>query len=108
MQDMVEDLSEFGPDEIENAIRDWRRDPQKRFFPRAAELAQIVRAERKHRRETGDGRPAVPEFGESRPLGWEYTPRKFWKPHWRVSDLDKARDPARRARYDRWVERKNV
>ena len=106
--DMVEDLSEFRPDEIENAIRDWRRDPEKRFFPRAAELAQIVRAIRKQRRETGDGTRAVPEFGEARPFGWEYTPRQFWKPHWRVSDLDSARDPTRRARYDGWIARKEA
>ena len=108
MQDMVEDLSEFRPDQIENAIRDWRRDPEKRFFPRAAELAQIIRASCKRSSEIGDRARAVVEFGESRPIGWEYLRKQFWKPHWQVSDLDRARDPERRARYEKWVARQQA
>ncbi len=107
MADMVDDLSAFGVDEIESAIRDWRRDPQHRFFPRAAELGQIIRAGRKHERDIEYRKRVVPEFGESRPFYWEYLPQKFWKAHWQVSDLDTARDPERRARYDAWVSGKN-
>lgn len=43
------------------------------------------------------------EFGESRPIMWEYLRKRFWHRHWKVEDLDNARDPKRRAEYERWL-----
>lgn len=85
--DMVEDLAEFTVPEIEVAIRGWRKDASKRFFPRGAELAELIRADRKHRRTIGRTGVAVSEFGDSRPIMWWLQQRKFWKPHWREDEI---------------------
>jgi len=52
----------------------------------------------------GHGRfGAVPE---TRPIGWEFQPKRWWKPHWRVDDLNFDNDDLeRRARYDVWLVR---
>lgn len=106
IQDMLHDMDSYPASDVNTAIVRWRNDPQKRFFPRGAELGELARQEVKHRREIGDGKAVYSEWGElqhSRPAMWEYQPKRFWKAEWRVSDLDNARDPDRRKNYDIWL-----
>lgn len=105
IQDMLEDLAEFKLPEIEVAIRKYRREAQNKFFPRGADLRAIIQADKLERfRPVGDAKPyRQPEFGEGRPAMWEYQPKRFWKAHWRVEDLDAACDPDRRKNYDQWL-----
>lgn len=102
MADMVADLEEFNLAEVEVSVRHYRRDAEKRFFPRAADLRDLILRERRDRAGT-HGRQARPEFGDHRPLDWEYVRKRFWAKHWRADDLNTASDPQRRARYDKWL-----
>lgn len=106
VEDMADDLSEFTFAEIENAIRDYRRDNANKFYPRSGDLIALIQGKRKARATDaaqGDKGPVRFEFGDSRPLAWEYLRKQFWKPHWSADDLNIARDPQRRARYDLWL-----
>lgn len=103
--DMVEDLEEFTIAEIEVAVRNYRRNPENRFFPRAADLRGLVLGDRKERRISASKPGIVPEFGDHRPLAWETLPRRYWQPHWKADDLRLARDPERLARYESWLVR---
>jgi hypothetical protein len=107
IDDMIADLAEYGLHDVDAAILAYRRDPKQKFFPKSGELRERVELaaeqRRSHKRVESTG-PVRFEFGDSRPYGWEYHRRRFWKPNWRVDDLDMATDPDRRARYDRWLE----
>jgi hypothetical protein len=99
--DMVEDLGEFAVCDVETAIREYRRDPEARFFPRSGELCKRCYQAR-YEREQADKRAATtpeppgehhpvaqrgPEFGEFRPLMWWGLPKALWKPHWRDEEI---------------------
>jgi hypothetical protein len=108
IRDMLEDLHEFTTPQVQEACRQWRRDANSKFFPTIGQLRKLAseaRTEERHAAEHMARGGRKFEFGDPRPFGWEYQRKRFWKPHWRVSDLDKAGDPDRRARYDRWLER---
>lgn len=100
IEDMAADLGDYTVAEVEVAIRRYRLDASKRFFPRAAELLALMpRAVA----ETPTN-PAAFEFGDSRPSGWEYSRKRYWKPHWRAEDLKAARDEHRYQRYCDWLD----
>lgn len=113
IEDMVLDLSEYAVHDVEQGIAGYRRDPRNKFFPKSGELREAserarsdrLAAEREAARPPSSGKHnpyAHFEFGDSRPLCWENQRRRFWKPHWHEDDLNRATDPDRRARYDKW------
>lgn len=113
IEDMVGDLARYSLHDVQAGISACRCNPKVRFFPSSGVLCEaideIVRDRRASIRRgpmaAPGERPSIFEFGDSRPLAWEYQPKRFWKSHWRASDLDRARDPHRRAEYDRWLTR---
>lgn len=102
IRDMLEDLGEFTTPQVEAAIKQYRRDPSSRFFPTSGQLRKLASQARSEEREAARHRINL-EFGDNRPLDWEYHRTRFWEKHWSAADLDKARDPDRRARYDAWL-----
>jgi hypothetical protein len=104
IRDLLEDLEEFTPSQVAEAAKAYRRDPSSRFFPTSGRLRQLCLVEC-HETATEARTRAKPEFGDARPIGWEYAPRRFWKPHWAESDLAFARDPERLQRYEQWRKR---
>lgn len=86
--DYILDLGGFAIVDVEDAIRAYRRDPKAQFFPKPGILYSLAAAAQKERRESERHRAAKsPQFGEGRPIMWWTQPRKFWKPHWRESDV---------------------
>lgn len=82
----VEDLSEFALQDLENAFREYRRDPANKFFPTPGNIRALTEAAMKERR-LADEHRARPLPSESRPIMWWMMPRQVWKPHWRESDI---------------------
>lgn len=108
-RDMTEDLAPYTLPEIDVAIRQFRTDPKNKFYPGSGALIDLILRERRDRRDMARA-PGTPgrtpfEFGDSRPSAWEYQRKRFWASHWSADDLNKARDPERRARYDAWLKR---
>lgn len=87
VEDMADDLGEFTLAEIEVAIRAYRLDASERFFPRSANLRELVLAERSARRESATGAECKIQFGESRPLMWWTKPKTLWARHWREGEI---------------------
>jgi hypothetical protein len=108
-RDMTEDLAMYSLPEIDAAMRVFRTDPKNKYYPGSGALIGLMDAARRDKREMAKlkGEPGrTPfEFGDSRPHSWEYQRKRFWAKHWSVDDLNKARDPERRARYDAWLKR---
>lgn len=109
IRDMLDDVEGCTPQHLDAAAKQWRRNPANKFFPTSGQFRKLAYEAREEERrnteyEARGGRKF--EFGDSRPFGWEYHQKRFWKPHWKVSDLNTACDPDRRARYDAWLARK--
>ena len=96
--DLVNDLDEFALAEVETAVKAYRFDVEQRFFPRSAELRELIFKERRHRREMSR-KKIVPEFGESRSMQWWLKPKKLWARHWRADDLGQEQ----RRDYEHWL-----
>lgn len=105
ISDYLEDLAEFTIEQLQRAVVDYRRDGKNKFFPKIGELRDLISPPRETQWHPPGytGRKAMLEFGDPRPLCWEMRPRRLWAKHWRVEDLDLARDPDRKARYLKWV-----
>ncbi len=92
--DYCADLSACRVDEIEVACREYRLNPKNQFFPKSAQLREIIFANRKHREELD--KLGAPVKVDSRPIRWWSQSRKFWQPHWREADVpagEKIKDP---------------
>lgn len=90
--DFIEDLSDYTVAEIEIAVRDYRRNPENKFFPKTADLRETCTANRKERASAvgGGGPKLVPQFGESRPMRWWDKPKQLWRSHWREEEIPEA------------------
>lgn len=82
--DYCADLADCRLDELEVAIREYRRSEEK-FFPKIAQLREIVFANRKHRRELS--RIGQPVRTACRPIRWWDRPRDRWNADWREADI---------------------
>lgn len=102
VEDMADDLGNYPLAEVETAVRRYRAEAENRFFPRSGQIIKIIEQARVERRIDGAA-PIAFEFGDARPVGWEFHPKRLWARHWRVEDLDSARDPLRRERYNAWL-----
>lgn len=87
--DFAEDLSDCLIAEIEVAIREYRRDPANKFFPKSADLRGIIGANRKHRKDLERLGNPIKDF-DSRPHFWWGQRRQWWQPHWRESDIPRG------------------
>lgn len=90
IRDMLEDLAEFTPEQVDAAIRSYRRDPKSKFFPTSGQLIEKATQARKEQVEADKAarsRKAIPEFGDSRPLMWWTQAPYLWKPHWKEADI---------------------
>lgn len=87
ISDMVSDLEEFPVHYIEAAIREYRRDPNSRFFPTSGQLRKICSEHRKEENEARGKERIKFQFGEGRPLFWWLKPRAQWAKHWRENDI---------------------
>lgn len=84
--DFADDLADCTIPEIEVAIREYRRDPANKFFPKSADLRAIVWANRKHRADLEKIGKPVSNF-DSRPIMWWTQPKALWNPNWRENDV---------------------
>lgn len=102
--DLVNDLIGFGMYEIEQAVNAYRQDANERFFPTGSgPLIKRIREVVKEVAQSKSGErwaESVRNF-DSRPLSWWLMPRRFWKAHWKVSDIPTAE----RATYDLFIQR---
>lgn len=80
--DFIQDLQPFTMAEIENGIRDYRREAKNKFFPTPGQLLQVMAANRKHVVQLDAYRPLKPEFGTPRPICWWMQAKQLWKPEW--------------------------
>lgn len=90
IRDMLEDLAEFTPEQVDAAIRAYRRDPKSKFFPTSGQLREKAAECRKEQIEnarTSGKRKAIPEFGDSRPILWWTQMPYLWRPHWKEADI---------------------
>lgn len=87
IDDMVQDLACFQMQEVEVAIRRYRQDAARKFFPRSADLRELVLADQRERRAGASGKRVQPQFGESRPLMWWKQERRLWRPQWRENEI---------------------
>lgn len=91
--DLVEDICEFSVAQIEVAIRQYRQAASSKYFPTSGQLREILFANKKHADEMAtkwvgsEGKPLVPQFGESRPHFWWMKPRQLWQVHWREDEI---------------------
>lgn len=86
--DFLEDLKEYTVAEIDNAIRDYRTNPESEYFPTPGKLLKILAANKVHRAQVlAIGKPAAFEFGEGRPLKWWYRPKSSWNDTWREHEV---------------------
>lgn len=85
IRDMVEDLSAYGVSEIDQAIKDYRRNGLNRFFPTSGQLLAPILERRKELHQDAKI-SSKPLPNESRPLMWWMLPRKLWKQNWREAD----------------------
>jgi len=99
LTDLADDLAEFTIFDVENAIRDYRRDPAERFFPTSGKLRALA-AQSRRERINSTSKP-LPVSRDLRPLMWWLQPKRFWKSHWSADDIP----PNERAGYDRWLNR---
>lgn len=105
--DYVQDLSEFAVCDIEDAIRQYRRDPLAEFFPKPGRLCELCSGARSDRIARENCKPGsapknlVPEFGESRPIRWWDHPKQLWRPHWKESEIPMAEVKLYQQRLDR-------
>lgn len=87
-RDFIEDLEEFPITDIENAFRDYRRDPNNKFFPTPGMIRGIALKARKDRAElnryNNDLRPL---WSDSRPCRWWDRPKRYWRAEWRESEI---------------------
>jgi hypothetical protein len=103
---MADDLEEFTFAQVEVAIQKYRCDPENVYFPRSGQLRVLITGPKQpisYHGLQGSARNAAFEFGDPRPLDWEYRRKQFWKPHWNAEDLKRASDPTRHARYVAWL-----
>lgn len=87
IKDFLEDLAEFRVAEIENAILAYRRNAENQFFPKPAQLRELIYADRKEERERTRYAGKAPL---TRPLQWWLQPRALWRPDWRDSEIPKG------------------
>lgn len=88
IEDMAADLGDCTQAQVEVAIRKYRLDASKRFFPRSADLRDLVLEDCAQRRASTESRATIEsEFGESRPLMWWSLPKMLWKSHWRENEI---------------------
>ena len=85
---MVEDLEEFPVSEIQAAIRQYRQDPNSRFFPTSGALRGVIAQARRERAAQDRRAPRIKLV--SRPIGWWNLPRSWWSkwnPDWKESEV---------------------
>ena len=86
--DMLDDLAEFAFVDIEHAVKAHRQNPKARFFPTPGELRLLAQQSAADRTTASKHRQSFkPEYGECRPIMWWTFPSRFWKPHWRESEI---------------------
>lgn len=85
VSDYCQDLAACRVDEIEIACREYRLNPKNQFYPKSAQLREIIFANRKHRQELA--RIGTRVQVESRPHWWWAKPRNLWSPHWRDDEV---------------------
>lgn len=83
--DYCEDLADCRLDELDVAIREYRRGDHK-FFPKIGQLREIVFENRKHRHELAKlGAPL--RHVKTRPIFWWSQSRKLWNSEWQESEV---------------------
>lgn len=89
VEDMVEDLRQFGPTIVADACSEYRRRRDSKFFPTSGVLRaicnEIEQASAKSAREAARG-SARPAQG-FRPNFWWLQPREHWPPDWGERDV---------------------
>lgn len=83
--DYCQDLAVCRLDEIEVAIREYRLNSKNQFFPKSAQIREIVFANQKHRAELARIGPRVHVTG--RPMLWWMKPKQHWNPDWRECEV---------------------
>jgi len=92
---IVEDLKfRFGAPQVLVAIATYRMNAMNRYYPTSGQLAALAQSEVQHERvmRSPVRGPEFPEPGPdgkpvSRPLRWWLQPKRFWKAHWRESEI---------------------
>lgn len=90
----IEDLMEFEVSDVEEAIREYRRGKDAKFWPAVGELIALAKVERRERlaRAAAKRRPIPSKY---RPILWWGLPKSLWQPHWRETEVpmgEKIRD----------------
>lgn len=85
--DYILDLAEFAICDVEDAIRQYRRDAKSDYFPKPGALYKLAATARHERIKFADMKPVRRQFSDSRPLCWWTRPKADWKPNWLETEV---------------------
>lgn len=79
----IEDLEDFAVRDVEEAMREFRRDGRNKFFPTSGQIRDLAKNIATERAKLSRPQRSIPK--DPRPSFWWCL--SIWKPHWRETEI---------------------